>query len=349
MTTTGSVKKIVAMGIMIIAISGMLVSICASTYAADKIFKLKMQAFTHRNSVTTETSTLPFVKYAKEMSNGRLDIQYFDGGVLVNAKEGFSAVSDGVIDILADGNFYQSGIMPVQKLIYGYPGCYRNLVESLSFLHRFGGAEILREAYKKHNAYFLGIQPDAGVSLLSKKPIRTVEDLKGLKVRVGGGLGATLKAAGASPVSVSPAEIYTSLSTGVIDGVVYGGVAVADRLKLQEIAKYWMTPYLLGTHNIVVYLVNLKTWNELPDDLKAILQAAFNSVETKLYEADYNLDRKVAEVWREKYGVKFINFPEEEHDKLNRFSVGLMDELAAKDPVSAKAVSAIKEMWKALR
>ncbi|MBA7659995.1 Lactate-binding periplasmic protein [subsurface metagenome] len=283
------------------------------------------------------------------MSNGRLDIEYFDGGVLVDNIEAFDALSEGVLDLMVDASFYRTGIMPVQGLVYGYPGCYRNLGECLVYLHQFGMADILRQAYADHNIYYLGVEPDAGVSILSKKPLRSIDDLEGLKMRVGGGAGSTLGDAGVAVVSVGAAELYTSLSTGIIDSVVYGGIAVADRLKLQETAKYWMMPYLLGSHMVNVFLVNMDTWNALPNDLKAILQGAYLAVESNLYRADYHLDRVVGKEWQTEYGVEMINFPQEDQDKLAAYSMERLNELAASDPIAAKAVEALKQMWAVMR
>jgi len=215
-----------------------------------------------------------FVDLVKKLSNGRFVIDTFPGGAIVPNTELFTATSEGVVDIAVNCPMYYVGIMPVASLEYGIPLTTRSGTDFTTYLKYFGFQDILQNAYAEQNLREIAIGVDPGVSMISTKPIRTVEDLNGLKVRAGGAMASVLGGAGAAVTYISGGELYTSLATGVVEAAVYGGATTADTLSLQEVAKYWTNPYLQGGSGTLDYLANLDSYNALSDDLKAILQIA---------------------------------------------------------------------------
>jgi TRAP-type C4-dicarboxylate transport system substrate-binding protein len=112
-----------------------------------------------------------------------------------------------------------------------------------------------------------------GTYLLTKKPIKSFDDFKKLKIRAVGAYGKMMRALGASPVVVAYAEIYTSLATNVIDGWAGSNLIEFYDSKAFEVAKYLYPIQISGLQSAPI-IINKMAWQGLPDDLKAILEAA---------------------------------------------------------------------------
>lgn len=289
----------------------------------------------------------PLADRIKSMSDGRIVIKTFPTGVIVPSAEIFAAVSKGTLDLAVACPPYHGGILPMADIEWGYPGSWRNREEFLLLHDYFGFSEIQRKAYAEHNIHFLEHLCGGGISLISKKPVRSLADLKGMKIRAIGGMAEVLKKGGASVTWIPAPEIYTALSTGVVDGVVYGHITDANDLKLQEVAKYWISPNLQAAQGATVILVNMKRWNELSDDLKAIVQGAARTMRGRHYLPNLYDGQKVLKDWQEKYRVKVTSLSEKDRKQLAAWSEEEMDKLAAKDPkYSAEAIKCVKELWK---
>jgi len=141
------------------------------------------------------------------------------------------------------GSTYWISHVPLTAVAGQCPLGFRELWEAEYFHFHMGFEDALRKEHLgKGIVYWTEkIFPTA---MLSKKPVRTLAELKGLKVRSSGKIADVLKAAGASPVLVPGEEIYTALSTGVIDAAHWGAAAGALTMKLCEPAKYYIQPNL---------------------------------------------------------------------------------------------------------
>ncbi len=287
-----------------------------------------------------------FAEMVKNMSGGRLVIQTFPVGVLVGSAEIFEAVSKGTIDAAIECPPYHSGILPMAYMEWGYPGTWNSL-EEFTLLHDFFGfSDIQRKAYASRNIHFLDAMCGGGISLISKKPVRTLADFKGMKIRAIGGMADVLKRAGAAITWVPGPEIYTALATGVIDGAVYGNISDVDDLKLQEVAKYWITPNLQEAQGADVYLVNMKRWKELPDDLKSIVATAARAMRDRHFMRNFHDGQKILSDWKGKFGVQTTSLSEKDREQLRKFAVEEMQNLAEKDPkYAAEMVKKVKDMW----
>ena len=144
--------------------------------------------------------------------------------------------------------------------------------EGLYFHFNLGFEEMLKEAHAKHNIlyYTEKIYPTA---LISKKPIRKIEDFKGLKIRSSGAIAEMLKDLGAATSLIPGEELYLALQTGVMEAAHWGAAGGALSMKFPEVAKYYIQPNLAmaGTDVIVI---NKEAFNALPKDLQMILDKA---------------------------------------------------------------------------
>jgi len=290
-----------------------------------------------------------FVNRVEAMSGGRIKFKLSGSGSIVPNAEILTATGQGILDVAMTGNFYHSGKLPVAALEYGVPGQYRNLYDQFLLMSFHepeipGFLEILRDAYAEHNVYFVNGGADGELALLLNKKVESLADLQKVKLRVGGAFGKVLGKAGASVTYMPGGELYTAMATGVIDGVCYGGIRTASNLGLNEVSKYLLQPDLFGGHMITDWLVNMEVWNSLPDDLKAVFDAAGEAMFglSFVYSAGEAAEARAAFIAG---GGEIITWPAEDYEKINEYSIEVLEEMAAKDPkYTGPTVELIKKM-----
>jgi TRAP-type C4-dicarboxylate transport system substrate-binding protein len=184
------------------------------------------------------------------------------------------------------------------------------------------------------------IQPP--VYVITKTPINSVEDFKGLKIRAPGAYGKFLRNLGASPVSLAWSEIYTSLSTGVIDGAIGSNLIDHRDGNHVEVAKYMYALPLAGAQ-VLPIIVNRNAWNKLSPDLQAIVSAATTvhaqeqMTKSKLWESEA-LQQMQAK------GLEWSPAPSEaDKQAWAAAGAGLWDEYAAADKFSKQLIDVLKQ------
>jgi TRAP-type mannitol/chloroaromatic compound transport system substrate-binding protein len=189
----------------------------------------------------------------------------------------------------------------------------------------------MREIYSETfpGLYLLDIGIDHDLAMLSKTPVNRLADVKGMKIRAGGALGEVLTKAGASATNIPGGELYTALSTGLIDGVIYGTIKGAMSIGLHESAKYCVKD-IHGPHFLADYFINEKVWSSLPADLQEVIRLANTKA---VYEASLHNYRDNQEKYKEFQmdGGTLIIWPKEDFDTMTQYSIEVMESLAASD------------------
>ena len=168
-------------------------------------------------------------------------------------------------------------------------------------------------------------------------------DLKGKKIRAAGNSSLVAQAQGAVPAEIAPAEQYTALQRGTVDGIVYPfycGVSY----KLYEVVKYasWPPMYVVSAHHL---LVNLDAWNSLPKEYQDILKEEAHKMEIRVYkEIGPALDKMAQEKGTADYGVENVWLSDEEFSKLGKATLPLWDKWAAQSDYSTKLVQICKKV-----
>ncbi len=211
----------------------------------------------------------PILDEIEQKSNSRITITRYLGGILGKGPENYDMVKTGKVDFTSHATGYTPGRFPMCDVL-SLPGAFENNVASqevaLSVYDR-----ILRREFPDTHSLSLH-QAQLFYVYTVDKPIRVMEDFKGLKIRTAGGFVTdALKALGAAPVPVSLGEVYTSLQTGVINGVVLGPSAFPG-FKLQEVLKH-CTRFKFGTTTHAI-TVNTNTWGKIPADLRPVMEEA---------------------------------------------------------------------------
>lgn len=228
-----------------------------------------------------------WAKRVEEVTVGKVKVQYYPAGTLLKNGDIYEGVASGVADVGHDVSGYNIGRLPLLNAMYvggiQYKGnktsCYvaRDLINELK----------PKELQDTQLMFVYGISP--GV-LMTTKPVKTMEDLKGMQIRASGANVDTLKALGAVPVGITIAETYDSMSKGVVGGALLPAEPL-KAFKLGEVTKSVTQADML--YNTVHYCtMNKKVWDSLPKDI----QDAINKVNNEVFEI-------ALELWEGKDGL----------------------------------------------
>lgn len=315
----------------------------APVVAQQKVqFRLRLQSFLGPGWAEWETLIPRYCKRVNEMSGGRIQITPFPPGALVPTFEMLDGVGKRVIDIGYGAQLYWRGKFPFAQWSWGIPFMF-NSVDELEYLwYEAGMANLVREAFATAGVQFLGpVYSDEWGSTISRKPIRRLEDFKGIKIR-SGGLGAELwKMFGASIVTIPGEELYSALSTGVIDaanwGSPYGNVAT----KLQEVCKFYTGPSILASDAEDMFM-NKAVYDSMPPDLQTIMVMATRSFAIERISYATGASAKAFETLK-KAGVEIILLPPEDVNRLKEATHELVKKMAGKDEMTQRALKIIYE------
>ncbi|MBR9865749.1 MAG: C4-dicarboxylate ABC transporter substrate-binding protein [Oceanospirillales bacterium] len=280
-------------------------------------------------------------KNIETMSDGRIKVQVLYSGEGVGTSGLLGAVKSGLVTMGAPFQSMHAGELPAGVVEIGLPGGTDDPAELQSLFHDKGWDKVLTKAYGSQGLVWLEPYIQPPVYVLTKAPINSVEDFKGLKIRAPGAYGKFLRNLGASPVSLSWSEIYTSLATGVIDGSIGSNMIDHRDGNHVEVAKYMYKLPLAGAQ-VLPIVVNRAAWKKLPEDLQAVVREA-----TVKHAADQlRLSKKweseaVAEM--EAKGLQWSPEPSEADKKAWAVAgAGLWDEYAAADKYSKELIDILR-------
>jgi TRAP-type C4-dicarboxylate transport system substrate-binding protein len=205
-----------------------------------------------------------YCEEVKKRTDGRIDIAYHPGGTLATGPKVFNAVVQGVADMGLSATPYNRGRFPVTEILdlpHGFPSAWVSGQVQNDFYNKFKP----KEWDDVHVLYFHSCGPFLLNTL--KKPVKTLEDLKGLKIRGQAGIADTIKALGGTPIPLEQADVYESLRRGVIDGV-FGPFEVLKGWKFGELIKYTTVSWRVGVGAVFYVVMNKDKWNSLSPDLK---------------------------------------------------------------------------------
>lgn len=278
----------------------------------------------------------------KEATNGRLDVQLFPGTALVSYDQMLDALSEGTYEVNwgAASGFFE-GKDAGFAILWNLPGIWENVQDVNVWVDQFGGKEIFQEEYAKRNIHFVGQLVAGGEPLMSKVPIRKLEDIKGLKIRGAPGLEQGIWTTfGASTVDLAGGEVYSALQTGIVDAAAYITVSDDYGMGLHEVAKYILWPSIHCPTSTNDISVNLDAWNKLPPDLQAAFEAmVVMSNQQEFLSAtgkDYDALTKMKAA-----GVEHIRLSSEDMAKARDMARALIDEWATKSPLAERVAKSV--------
>ena len=283
-----------------------------------------------------------------EMSDGRIKIQVFAAGELVPALESFQAVSDGTVEVGSGASYYWAGKEPATQWFAAVP--FGMNAQGLSaWFHGGDGLKLWEECYAPFN---LVPRPggSTGVQMGGwfNKKIDTIDDYKGLKMRIPGLGGKVVAKAGGTVVLLPGGEIFTSLERGVIDATEWVGPLHDLRMGFWEAAKYYYYPGWHEPGTYLEYFFNKKAYESLPKDLQHIVDAACQETEHwVLAQFDAQNGAALQELIT-KHNVQLIQFPPDVLKALRKLSDEVVAEEAAKTPMAKKVNESFMKFSKAV-
>ncbi len=219
-------------------------------------------------------SATDLAKMISDMSDGRLNIQVYGAGELIPAFEGFDAVRAGTVEMNHANSYFWTGKTFAAQYFTAVP-FGMNFQGMNGWFYDGGGIDLWNEVYAPFGMVAMPCG-NTGVQMTGwfKKEIKTVADLKGLKMRIPGLAGKVYASLGVDVKVLPGGEIFPALERGVIDAAEFVGPFQDRRLGLQKAAKYYYTTGWHEPATVSELLINKAAWDKLPKDLQAIVRGA---------------------------------------------------------------------------
>ncbi len=288
----------------------------------------------------------PFIEWMQKASNGRIKISWHPPGAMASVKDTYDALSRGVFEMAALYPGFYIGTMPEGNAEQGLPWGWSDAKAHAVSLFKFGLFDIMKKVYQKHNIQLIAHYPMGDIyNIGTTKPVKTLADLKGMKIRAVGIYADYVRALGATPVSIPYGEMYMALKMGTIDGFLASSGSLVSN-KLGEVVKY----YLLPTTNSIGFVVaaNKKAWDALPADLKTMLEVSAPLVAVGIASQYSGIVEHSIAVAEKKYGVKFTTLSPADQRKAIKLCLPIWERVGKATRQTQEAVDSIKKTLKYL-
>ena len=332
------------------AVVATLALIGASPAIAAKPIVLKLESPVPMTSVIFENFQM-YADLVEKMSGGRLKIETLPAGAVVGAFEILDAVTRGLLDGGHNWVGYSMGKNPAAALLGGAPAGTWGMdqLDYYGWIFEGGGLELFQEFYDHVGADVVAVGPVAGVGpqMLGwfKKPIKSLEEFKGMKYRVPGLAADVYRELGVSVVTLSGGEILPAGKRGIIDGAEW--LTPADDIKLgfHTVWKYMHAP---AFHDYVPtwdIIIGRKAWNKLTPDLQEILKGAATATALRHW---VRLMRQNAEALKKLkgLGVTMVRTPPEINEAFLNSWKKVAQRLSKKDPFFKKVFESQRDYAK---
>lgn len=281
-----------------------------------------------------------------QLSGGRIEINLFAAGEIVPGLGVFDAVGNGTAQMGHSASFFWAGKVPAAPIFTTIPFGLTP-VEHMAFLQHGGGQALWDELYRQFNLKpFTGGNTGPSLGGWFNRAILSVDDLKGLKIRVPGLGGEMFRRLGAVPVLTAPSDIFTNLRSGALDAAEFLGPWADLAQGFQQAAKFYLWPGVTKPNGSSEALIALDVWNGLPGDLKAAVETACLAESMAgLAEAEW-WNARTLETLTRQYGVTLSPFPDAVLLALREAGAAAVDGLAMRDGAARdilKAYEAVRQ------
>lgn len=294
---------------------------------------------------TTWPSSLELIELDKhwvELANklvddDKLTIEFFDGGSLVPAGEVFGAVESNTIQAGGDWPGYWAGRDSAFSPLATTASLF-NAVDYVNWIQEWGGKDLYNEVYGKFGMVYLpyGVTNNESGFRTVSQPIRTLDDLQGLRLRLSGlEQGKLLEKLGGNQVSMAGGEIYQSLERGVIDGAEFSTPNVDFSGGFQQVTKYWSTPGWHQSSSIFGVMINKGAWDALDDETRERLEIAADA--TLLWSLAFT-EKRATEAYAQfqEAGTEITRLDDAALEQVQKMANETITEVACENPLSAK-------------
>lgn len=274
-----------------------------------------------------------FVETVNELSNGMINIKLHAVDQLAPADQVLDTVSNGTVEMGGDWPNYWSGKNNAFDLL-GSQAMGFSMWDYFLWINQGGGLDLYHEIYGQFNTvYFPHTISGMESGIRSNKPIHSLDDFNGLKIRVAGLIQSELtERLGAVPTTIPTHNIYESLQRGVIDAAEFSTPYADEIIKLQEVTKYWLTPGWHQTSAVYGVMINKDAWDSLPEEYKDIFyKASLITMAQNSTSYAYN-DALSAQKMINEYGIEVTSLSEEEVQEIGKMTKEIINRIASENP-----------------
>lgn len=306
--------------------------------AIEKTYRLQLVTTWPPKMPVLQESAEYFKNIVETATGGKVKIKVYAGGELIPPLGVFDAVSLGSVDMGIGAPYYWAGKSQAFQFFSAIPFGF-NASEFYSWLENGGGQELWNELYAPFNLTPMPIGntgPQMGGWF--RKEINTIDDFKGLKIRMPGLGGKILSEVGANVVLMAGSEIYTALERGTIDATEWISPYHDERLGLHKTAKYYYSPGWHEPSGNLELIVNTNKWNLLPKEFQTIIQAAAAQTTQWTINKSIALNGPALERILSDKSIEVRKFSPEILSILKSNSDKILSELASIDPQAKKVL-----------
>lgn len=340
-------RKLAILGLILTLVALPLVA-CAAPAPAPaptpapeaEVFKWRMQTFDVAGTEDYDI-VLRALDVLKTMTNGRLDITLYPVKTFVGYSEMLEALGAGTYEVGHNACGFFSGLDPGFAPLFTIPGVWEDARQMGIWFDHFGGNELYVKAYAEYNVHYVGLVLSPPEPIMSNRPLRTLDDFAGLKIRTPPGLTTEIfTKLGMAPVALSGSEIYTALDTGVIDAAEFISVKTNWDLGLHEVTTSILFPSFHCRTTSDHIAVNMDAWNTLPDDLKAAMLAFTALLNQRLEWGLTALSWEALELMKD-YGLEHTQLSAEDMATVKAMGVETAEEWKAKSALSNEVITSV--------
>ena len=310
-------RRMLSASLLVLLVTVMMATPEPATAEAEFTFKFHV-AF-GPTSISNYMIGKLFATMVNERSGGRIKIKHYNSKAIVGPFDVFDGVSKGTVEMGSNCGAYYKSKLPEADVEYGfaYDGLQTYMYPEMVYDFQDGAyIKKLREIYAKHGIHYLAPVGFNTYGFMTTFPVNTVKDFAGKKIRTTGDVMVEfMKSVKATPVSMPSVDIYTALQRGTIDGVTLN-FTLMKSYKWAEVVKYVILPETT-TGGALNMLMNLESYNSLPDDLKKLVDDTAREVADKHYTYGLaGLGRETLTWAQETQGVTIITLTDAEVTKI---------------------------------
>ena len=295
---------------MLAVIVFLIISISAApSFAGDKVITLR---YSDQQPITSPSGQIvaAWCKEVEKRTNGKVKVHHYPGATMNSPLKMYESVVQGVVDICGHFLGYTQGRFPLTEIVYDCPFPYPSCTAAAEIAQAYYDKFKPKEFDDVKVLYFYSAPPPI---LLATKPVHTLADLNGLKIRTMGSNAKIMKEFGAVPIGLPMPEVYDALSKGIIEGIT-NPYSPMKEYKLADIIKYtfeYKGPSFLG---LGVVAMNKKKWNSLPPDVQKAIEEVSKEWLVKQGKVWDDLEKEAKEYSLSK-GVKVTKISPEDQEK----------------------------------
>lgn len=304
--------------------------------ASEKKVKWKLAMTWGSNLPPFTDAVVNMAQMVNSMSNGNFTIRIDSANKHKSAFGILDMVKLGQYDMGHSASYYWKGkdlaLLPLTTMPFGMTAAEQN-----AWFYYGGGMALMQEAYAKHKVLsFPGGNTGQQMGGWFAKEINSLDDLKGLKMRIPGFAGEVMADLGLTVTNIAPGELYMALERGTIDALEWVGPGMDINMGFHKVAPYYYT----GWHEPATelqFLVNQKKFNTLSEKNKAILKTAMKLAAYEMYTQNYHMSSEAwSKIEKEYPNIKVKTFPKDVMDAMKASNKKLLKEKSASNPMLKK-------------